>query len=311
MFPANILKSHWAQNVFSLWLWTLGAPDVLPVAELQVQNLLLMRFWTQFYKSVGNISESGLLFYSHGRNLLQFLVHRRKVPLFRPWACLNFSLLQFLSICPFTPISFMKAWLLLSSSRLFHLHLFPLHLPPPLSFTPLCRWHQLWTSRINNLLLYVALSSFLFFILRLQNHPGDPSDVCRPLKGFWVRVELLLLTPPLSEQLKKAQTSHWCRAMQIKPRGAVDECVRGVLLSAHFHFFFCPPCCAGEEEVLTEPLCSLRKVNIEQRNHLRMRSGLRTPDIQQLCLQTTTHFKGTVHPKCSWEVFIQMHKTET
>lgn len=170
----------------------------------------------------------------------------------------------------------MKAWLLLSSSRLFHLHLFPLHLPPPLSFTPLCRWHQLWTSRINNLLLYVALSSFLFFILRLQNHPGDPSDVCRPLKGFWVRVELLLLTPPLSEQLKKAQTSHWCRAMQIKPRGAVDECVRGVLLSAHFHFFFLsPPCCAGEEEVLTEPLCSLRKVNIEQRNHLRMRSGLR------------------------------------
>lgn len=52
MFPANILKSHWAQNVFSVWLWTLGAPDVLPVAELQFQNLSLMRFWTQFYKSV-------------------------------------------------------------------------------------------------------------------------------------------------------------------------------------------------------------------------------------------------------------------
>lgn len=311
MFPANILKSRWTQNIFSVWLWTLRAPDVLPVAELQVQNLLLMRFWTQLYKSVGNISESGLLFYSHGRNLLQFLVHRRKIPLFRPWACLNFSLLQFLSICPFTPISFMKAWLLLSSSRLFHLHLFPLHLPPPLSFTPLCRWHQLWTSRINNLLLYFALSSFLFFILRLQNHPGDPSDVCRPLKGFWVRVELLLLTPPLSEQLKKAQTSHWCRAMQIKPRGAVDECVRGVLLSAHFHFFFVSPLLCWRGGGPDWAAVFAEESQYRTKNSPADEIWTQTADIQQLCLQTTTHFKGTVHPKCSWEVFIQMHKTKT
>ena len=245
-------------------------------------------FSTQFCKSVGNISESGLLFYSHGRNLLQFLVHRRKVQTWRCWACLNFSLLQFLSICPFTPTSFMKAWLLLSSSRLFHLHL-----SPPLCFTPLCRPQSADTSSgrpgstICCFMLLSPLFSFSFCGYRITL--WDTWDICRPLKGSWVRVELLLLTPPLSEQLKKAQTSHWCRAMQIKPRGAVDECVRGFLLSAHFHFFFCclPPV------LLERRRSSAVKVNIEQRNHLRMRCGLRAA----LCLQTTAHFKGTVHPK--------------